>query len=79
MYLAVISVIAGQGLILAKFAVLLYGVFVWLCFHLFVLAYEDPTLRASFAAEHTAFCANVPRWIPRVTPCREGREVRRPL
>ncbi len=73
MYVAVVCVIFGQGLILGSFGVLLYGAFAWLCFHLFVLAYEEPTLRASFGTQYEAFRANVPRWIPRMSPWRPGR------
>jgi len=38
--------------------------------HLFVLLYEEPTLRRSFPADYAAFTANVPRWVPRLTPWR---------
>ena len=44
------------------------GGLVWLLFHVFVLIYEKPTLRASFGSEYKSFCAAVPRWIPRLTP-----------
>ena len=75
MYLAVVSAILGQGLILGNVALLEYGGLVWLVFHLFVLVYEEPTLRASFGSEYRVFCAEVPRWIPRFTPWRSHREV----
>jgi protein-S-isoprenylcysteine O-methyltransferase Ste14 len=68
MYVAVTSLILGQALLLGNARVLEYGVFVWLLFHIFVLVYEEPTLRASFGAEYESFCAGVPRWIPRLTP-----------
>jgi len=68
MYVAVVSAILGQGLILGNVSVLEYGALVWLLFHLFVLVYEEPTLRASFGPEYEAFCAAVPRWIPRLSP-----------
>jgi hypothetical protein len=51
---------SGHGLMLGNVRVLGYGALVWLGFHLFVLAYEEPTLRASFGAEYEAFCAGVP-------------------
>jgi protein-S-isoprenylcysteine O-methyltransferase Ste14 len=70
MYLAVASVILGQGLIFGNSALLEYGGAVCLLFHLFVLVYEEPTLRASFGSEYQIFCAAVPRWIPRLTPWR---------
>ncbi len=68
MYLAVVSTIVGQGLLLGNARLLEYGGLVWLLFHLFVVIYEEPTLGASFGSEYAAFCAEVPRWIPRLTP-----------
>jgi protein-S-isoprenylcysteine O-methyltransferase Ste14 len=70
MYLAVVSAILGQGLIFGNITLLEYGGLVWLLFHLFVLVYEEPTLRASFGSEYKVYCAEVPRWIPRFTPRR---------
>lgn len=68
MYVAVECVIAGQGLFIGNVAVLQYGVLVWIGFFIFVLAYEEPTLRATFGEEYQRYCANVPRWIPRLRP-----------
>jgi protein-S-isoprenylcysteine O-methyltransferase Ste14 len=70
MYVAVVSAILGQGLLLGSVTLLEYGGLVWLLFHLFVLSYEEPTLRASFGPEYKVFCAEVPRWLPRLTPWR---------
>ena len=68
MYVAVVSAILGQALIFGNMRLLEYCGFVWLLFHLFVLVYEEPTLRASFGSEYNAYCADVPRWIPRLIP-----------
>jgi len=68
MYVGVVAVIAGEALILGDARLLTYAAIVWLGFHIFVLAYEEPTLRGSYGAEYDAFRANVPRWIPRFTP-----------
>jgi len=70
MYVGVVSVIVGQGLLLGNVRVLGYGVLVWLAFYLFVVGYEEPTLRRTFGAEYERFCAQVPRWIPRLRPWR---------
>lgn len=66
MYVGVAATIFGQGLVFGNVRVLEYGLLVWLAFHLFVLGYEEPTLRRSFGDEYAEFCRNVPRWIPRV-------------
>jgi protein-S-isoprenylcysteine O-methyltransferase Ste14 len=34
--------------------------------HLFVLFYEEPTLRAKFGADYEEYCRNVHRWWPRL-------------
>jgi protein-S-isoprenylcysteine O-methyltransferase Ste14 len=34
--------------------------------HLFVVLYEEPTLRRKFGAEYEEYCRNVRRWWPRV-------------
>jgi protein-S-isoprenylcysteine O-methyltransferase Ste14 len=74
MYVTVVITILGQGLILGNLRLLEYGAVVWLPAHLFVLLYEEPTLRASFGSEYKSYCAEVPRWIPRFTPWRNDLE-----
>jgi protein-S-isoprenylcysteine O-methyltransferase Ste14 len=74
MYIAVVAMIMGQGLLLGNIRVVEYSMLGWLVTHLFVLTYEEPTLRKTFGSEYEAFCAHVPRWIPRLTPWREGAE-----
>jgi protein-S-isoprenylcysteine O-methyltransferase Ste14 len=72
MYVAVVAVILGQALLFGDVRVFKYGLFAWLVARLFVLAYEEPTLRKTFGAEYESFRANVPRWIPRLAPWRGG-------
>ena len=55
-------------MVLGNVALLQYGGLVWLLFHLFVLMYEEPTLRGAYGSEYELFCAHVPRWLPRFTP-----------
>ena len=68
MYVAVVALILGQGLLFGDVRILVYGFAGWLVAHLFVLIYEEPTLRQSFPAEYAEFYTHVPRWIPRLTP-----------
>jgi len=70
MYVAVVALILGQGLLFGSVSVLEYGMVVWLSFHIFVLAYEEPTLGDKFGDEYKEFCANVRRWLPRIKPWR---------
>lgn len=71
MYVAVVSLILGQGLVFGNLAVLGYGLVVWLTVHLFVLAYEEPTLSQSYGAQYDRYRRNVRRWVPRLTPWRD--------
>ena len=64
MYVAVTSIIFGQAALLGDARLAFYGVVVWLCMHIFVLAYEEPTLRRTFGAEYESYCTKVGRWIP---------------
>lgn len=77
MYSAVGLLIFGQGFLLGSTDVLVYGLFVWVAFYLFVRLYEEPALRKAFGVEYDEFCANVPRWIPRLRPWNGGRYVAR--
>ena len=48
MYVAVVSLILGQGLFFGSLRVLEYGIAVWVGFYLLVLIYEEPTLRKCY-------------------------------
>jgi protein-S-isoprenylcysteine O-methyltransferase Ste14 len=64
MYIGGWSMLAGYGLLLRSPAVLVFsGVFL-LWWHLFVLFYEEPTLREKFGAEYQEYCRRVHRWLP---------------
>ena len=64
-YVAVTTILVGEGLVFGSPSVLLYALLVALAFHVFVLLYEEPTLRSTFGAEYEAYCRRVPRWLPR--------------
>jgi protein-S-isoprenylcysteine O-methyltransferase Ste14 len=72
MYVAVFALIAGQALLLGSLPLLGYGAVVWTAFHLFVLHYEEPTLRRRFPEEYERFAGAVPRWLPRLRPWRHS-------
>ena len=71
-YAAVVAVILGQALLLGDWRLLWYGAAVGVAFHVFVVAYEEPTLKRTFGKEYEVFRANVPRWLPRLTPWRDS-------
>jgi protein-S-isoprenylcysteine O-methyltransferase Ste14 len=72
-YVALVAVILGQAVLFGDLRLLGYGVLVWLAFHAFVVGYEEPALVRRFGTEYEDFRANVPRWIPRLTPWRAAR------
>lgn len=55
-------VVFGKGNLVAIAAACL----VVLGVHLFVIGYEEPTLRKMFGAEYEEYCRNVRRWVPRI-------------
>ncbi len=66
MYVGVVALVLGQALMFGETDLLVYAAVLWLGFHLFVLLYEEPTLRARYGPEYEAFRQAVPRWIPRL-------------
>jgi protein-S-isoprenylcysteine O-methyltransferase Ste14 len=65
MYLAVLLIVTGQAVLFRAWPLLIYAAGLWLCFHLFVLFYEEPVLEKKFGATYEEYRRSVPRWIPR--------------
>jgi len=65
MYVGVLLAILGQALSFGSVAILWYVLAVALCFHLFVVLYEEPTLRHRFGESYANYRKAVPRWVPR--------------
>lgn len=65
-YVAVVAMVVGQGLLFGSARILVYAASLAVGFHLFVLLYEEPTLRRTFGAEYEEYCRRVPRWLPRL-------------
>jgi len=63
-YVAVVALVVGQGLLYGSPRVLVYAACLWLAFHLFVLLYEEPTLRRTYGVEYDDYCRRVSRWVP---------------
>jgi protein-S-isoprenylcysteine O-methyltransferase Ste14 len=70
MYLAVLAAVVGQALLLWQPVLLLYGAIVAAAFVVFVVGYEQPTLRRTFGSEYEAYRRAVPGWWPRLRPWR---------
>ena len=64
MYIGAGLALAGAGLYYESIFLLSYaGVFLLVC-HLFVIGYEEPTLRRTFGDEYEEYCRKVRRWWP---------------
>lgn len=67
MYVGVVTLLSGEALCFGSLRLLGYAALVLGMFHLFVVAYEEPTLRGEFGEAYARYCARVPRWpLPRV-------------
>lgn len=72
-YVALVAVTLGQAVLFGDQRLLWYAALLWLFFHVWVLVFEEPTLKETFGAQYEDFRANVPRWIPRFTPWQDVR------
>ncbi|MEU4170739.1 isoprenylcysteine carboxylmethyltransferase family protein [Streptomyces sp. NPDC026665] len=70
MYVAVVTVIAGQGLLLARPVLLAYAALAGAAMWAFATRYEEPTLLRTFGAEYARYRRAVPGWRPRLRPWR---------
>src|SRR2546430_3064839 len=75
MYLGAGLALASSALFYQSAPIAAYAALFWLATHLFVVAYEEPTLRRTFGAEYEEYCRRVRRWWP--TPSLSRRHPRR--
>ena len=79
MYVGVLALVAGWGILAGSREISLYWLFLVVIFHVRVIAFEEPWLVRTFPVEWAAYRAAVPRWIPKFsteTPVarRDGRQ-----
>jgi len=65
MYIGAGLAVVGAALFYQSFALLGYVGVLFLVTHLFVVAYEEPTLRRTFGRDYLAYCERTGRWWPR--------------
>lgn len=68
MYLSVTMIVLGEVLLSRSLALAAYWAIWFLAVNLFVLGYEEPTLRRQFGASYDEYCRRVGRWIPTIRP-----------
>jgi protein-S-isoprenylcysteine O-methyltransferase Ste14 len=64
MYLGAATALAGAALFYQSAALAGYGGAFLLMTHVFVVGYEEPTLRTTFGDEYSRYCRQVGRWWP---------------
>ena len=72
MYVAVVTAVLGQGLLLGRPVLLFYALALWAVFAAFVRVYEEPVLLDTYGDDYERFRAAVPAWLPRLRPWRGG-------
>ncbi len=65
MYLGVAAAILGQAVLFRSVHVAEYAFLMLLIAHIFVVTYEEPTLRRQFGESYEEYRGTVPRWIPK--------------
>jgi protein-S-isoprenylcysteine O-methyltransferase Ste14 len=65
MYIGVFVVIVGEAALFRTLVLLVYAAFFCVPVELFVIFYEEPTLRRQFGESYEAYRRSVPRWIPK--------------
>jgi len=66
MYIGAGLALAGAALFYESLPLLGYAGVFFLATHLFVVLYEEPTLRRTFGQEYESYCQQVRRWWPSV-------------
>jgi protein-S-isoprenylcysteine O-methyltransferase Ste14 len=64
MYLGAGLALAGAALVYQSWLLAAYAGLFLVAMHLFVVAYEEPTLRQTFGSDYDAYCRRVNRWLP---------------
>jgi protein-S-isoprenylcysteine O-methyltransferase Ste14 len=65
MYWGAGLVLGGAALVFLSAALVGYALLFMAVAHVFVRAYEEPTLRRTFGDDYAAYCRRVGRWLPR--------------
>lgn len=65
MYLSVTTIVFGEILLTKSVGLMVYWVIWFVCVNLFVMLYEEPTLRTQFGESYEKYARSVGRWIPR--------------
>ena len=65
MYLAVSLILIGEHMLTHSWQLLAYWAVCFVIWNVFVIGYEEPTLRRQFGESYERYARDVPRWVPR--------------
>lgn len=65
MYVSVMPMLLAEAIIFRSMTLLIYAALVLAGFHLFVVFYEEPSLKRRFGEPYENYCRQVPRWLLR--------------
>jgi protein-S-isoprenylcysteine O-methyltransferase Ste14 len=75
MYIGAGLALAGAALFYQSLPLLGYAGLFLIATHLFVISYEEPTLRRTFGQDYEAYCRHVRRWWPAIGTARRSSNV----
>jgi protein-S-isoprenylcysteine O-methyltransferase Ste14 len=64
-YISALLVVLGEAWLFLSAPLFVYAIVLAVGVHLFVVGYEEPTLRRTFGDTYAHYLRTVPRWIPR--------------
>jgi protein-S-isoprenylcysteine O-methyltransferase Ste14 len=71
MYLSVTLIVFGEVLLSRSRELFVYWLIWFAVVNVFVIGYEEPTLRRQFGGDYQRYTRAVGRWVPRVSPYRD--------
>ena len=64
----VVLLLLGEAALLGSLALLFWSIAVFAINAIYLRLIEEPGLRRRFGEEYDVYCADVPRWVPRLRP-----------
>ena len=64
MYVSVVIILFGEAIFFNSLSILIEAIVFFVLANLFVMYYEEPTLRRRFGDSYEAYTQKVKRWIP---------------
>jgi protein-S-isoprenylcysteine O-methyltransferase Ste14 len=70
MYVGLGVILLGEAITFPRLTItmLIMIASLWLATTIFIITFEEPTLRSKFGDDYADYCRNVRRWIPRLHP-----------